>query len=273
MKLSELQRNWDVLGKEDPFWAIITWQDKRGNRWDPAEFFASGREEIAEVMEYLAGLKLESPRRRALDFGCGVGRLTRALASYFAKVTGIDIAPSMIARAQALNVEERCEFILNDRADLSIFGDSTFDFVYSNLVLQHMRPEYSTAYIREFCRVLVPGGVAIFQLPSKGRPPERHRSWKDRVRPLIPPLLLSWYRHRHPGVSSAEAAPPLPARARMEMYTVPKAQVLGLVETSGCSHVDAVENTAAGPGYESWRYCIEKRKRFSPVDAVGPSSA
>jgi hypothetical protein len=45
----------------------------------------------------------------------------------------------------------------------------------------------------------------------------------------------------------------------MEMYTVPKAQVLELIKTSGCRLVDAVENGAAGPAYESWRYCIVKR--------------
>ena len=27
MELKELQRNWEILGKEDPLWAIITWQD------------------------------------------------------------------------------------------------------------------------------------------------------------------------------------------------------------------------------------------------------
>ena len=259
MEIKDLQRNWDILGQEDPLWAIITWQDKKGNKWDHAEFFASGRQEIDEVMQYVAGLHLEGPRDRALDFGCGVGRLTQALAGHFTKVTGIDIAPSMIAHAQALDLEHRCEFILNDRADLSIFSDSTFDFVYSNLVLQHMRPEYSTAYIREFCRVLAPGGVAVFQMPSKETPPATQRSWKDLVRPLIPSLLLRWYRRWRRSLSPVEVAPPEPARARMEMYTVPRAQVLELIETGGCRHVDVVENAAAGPGYESWRYCIVKR--------------
>jgi len=259
MELNELQRNWDILGKEDPLWAIITWEEKRGNKWDLDEFFASGAKEISEVMRYLSRLHLDGPRERALDFGCGVGRLTRALASYSKKVIGVDIAPSMIARAQALDRERRCDFVVNDRADLSIFQDGSFDFIYSNIVLQHMRPEYSTGYIREFCRVLAPGGVAVFQLPSKDKPPVTQRSWKDLVRPLIPSPLLRWYRHQYRGRPAGEPDQPPPSHARTEMYTVPKAQVLALVERSGCRLVDAIENTACGPDYESWRYCIAKR--------------
>ena len=88
MDLRELQRNWDILGKEDPLWAIITWADKKGNKWDLAEFFASGEHEIGEVMQYLSALQLAYRRGRALDFGCGVGRLTRALAGHFSRATG-----------------------------------------------------------------------------------------------------------------------------------------------------------------------------------------
>src|SRR5262249_5547329 len=44
--------------------------------------------------------------------------------------------------------------------------DAAFDLVYSNVVLQHMEPEYSARYIHEFTRILAPGGVAVFQLPS-----------------------------------------------------------------------------------------------------------
>lgn len=46
MELKELQRNWDILGKEDPLWAIISFEDKKGNKWDLAEFFASGERRL-----------------------------------------------------------------------------------------------------------------------------------------------------------------------------------------------------------------------------------
>jgi SAM-dependent methyltransferase len=256
MELKDLQRNWDVLGKEDPFWAILTAGDKKDNKWDLGEFFASGDREITELMQYLSSVGVECARGRALDFGCGVGRLTQPLATYFTKVIGIDIAPSMIAQAQALDRKGRCQFMLNERADLSLFPDGEFDFIYSNIVLQHMRPVYSTAYIREFSRVLAPGGVAVFQLPSKNRRPAEPPSWKDFIRPLIPSPLLHWYRHHYRGLP-VQPTPTQPAQ--IEMYTVPKSQVTKLIKRNRCRLVDAIENTSCGPAYESWRYCMAKR--------------
>src|SRR6187401_2371852 len=98
MDLRELQNNWDTLGKEDPLWAILSYEAKKGNKWDPVEFFRLGEKGIGEVMQYVSDLNLACARVSALDFGCGVGRLTQPLANYFSNVTGIDIAPSMIAR-------------------------------------------------------------------------------------------------------------------------------------------------------------------------------
>jgi SAM-dependent methyltransferase len=64
--------------------------------------------------------------------------------------------------------------------DLSLFAEATFDFVYTTLVLQHMPPSLSTLYIRELVRVLAPGGLLVFQLPSQrstAQPPaDAHRT-------------------------------------------------------------------------------------------------
>jgi SAM-dependent methyltransferase len=56
---------------------------------------------------------------------------------------------------------------VNAKPDLSMFPGFTFDLVYSNLVLQHMPPELSRSYMTDFIRVLKPGGVGVFQLPSR----------------------------------------------------------------------------------------------------------
>jgi SAM-dependent methyltransferase len=258
MELRDLQSNWDILGKEDPLWAILSLEEKKGNKWDLAEFFRLGEKEIEEVMQYVSELSLGSARQSALDFGCGVGRLTQPLANYFSDVTGIDIAPSMIAQARALDRDQRCRFVLNERADLLLFADNSFDFVYSNIVLQHMRPEYSTAYIREFCRVLRSGGVAIFQMPSQEKIAMGARTWKDAIRPFIPSPLLALYRERRDHLSPAQPRPADGTGARSEMHPMARDRVIELIKLCGCRVVEAIENEASGPHFESWRYCVLK---------------
>jgi SAM-dependent methyltransferase len=171
MDLDELQRHWDELGKRDPFWAVLTDPQKKGRKWDPIEFFKTGEEEIACIMEYVESLGFPLPRNRALDFGCGVGRLSQALCGYFKRCCGVDIASSMIELAKTYNrYGNRCQYYVNESDDLRLFENDSFDFIYSNIVLQHMRPKYSKKYIQEFLRTLAPGGLLIFQIPSEPVP-------------------------------------------------------------------------------------------------------
>jgi SAM-dependent methyltransferase len=163
VNLVELKHHWDELGKANPYWAILTGSQK----WELDQFFLSGDIEVARVMRYLEQLGLHVRRQRALDFGCGVGRLTQALCSHFFRCDGVDIAPSMIGEANHLNrFQERCRYHVNDAAGLPLFAESTFDFLYSNIALQHIPPTDAIRYIRDFVRVLNDGGVAVFQMPS-----------------------------------------------------------------------------------------------------------
>lgn len=158
---------WDALGEEDPYWAVLSTPGTRGNRWDVEEFLATGVHEIDRLFDRLRGLDLTVGEGRALDFGCGVGRLTRALARRFERADGVDIAPSMIARARELNLTgDRCQFHVNSAADLRIFATGSFDLVYSRITLMHVPPRFTRRYLMEFARVLKPGGLAIFHVPS-----------------------------------------------------------------------------------------------------------
>jgi ubiquinone/menaquinone biosynthesis C-methylase UbiE len=173
MEFRELQKSWAEWGRKDPFFAVLSLRDKKYNRWNEEEFFETGRREIAHIMEYVAALPSPPPYTRALDFGCGVGRLSQPLCSYFRECHGVDIAPTMLRLANRYNRRpDCCHFHLNERSDLKLFPDGHFSFVYSHLVLQHMRPEYAEKYIGEFVRLLCTGGIALFQIPSHRTDPE-----------------------------------------------------------------------------------------------------
>lgn len=169
-RLQSINKAWDRLAHEDPLWAVCVSPDKKGNQWDYQDFYKTGEQEIASVMKRAAQLHLKSEGARALDFGCGVGRLSIPLAARFSEVIGIDVSNQMLALARAAAKKDvngkRCQFIHNENADLMMLEDASFDFVYSSMVLQHIPAKFSTAYLTDFIRVLKPGGVAIFHIPA-----------------------------------------------------------------------------------------------------------
>jgi SAM-dependent methyltransferase len=174
MDLNELQKNWDQFGQCDPMWAILTVPGKENHGWDAPEFFETGEKEIASTLEHARRLGRPSTWQVALDFGCGIGRLTQALARRFSQCHGIDIAPSMIEAARRYNrYGSRCEYHVNAAEDLNWIPGRSIDFIYSNIVLQHMRPEYIKKYIAEFLRILTPTGLAIFQVPGEAVEPDQ----------------------------------------------------------------------------------------------------
>jgi ubiquinone/menaquinone biosynthesis C-methylase UbiE len=162
------KREWEELGELDPLWAIAGNPDRRFGRWELEEFFAGGRREIDGVMAQLDELGLPARRHAVLDFGCGVGRVTRALREHFDTALGVDISTPMLARARELNADvDGLEFALNDAADLRSLGDRRFDLVYTRIVLQHVAGrDVARSYIQEFVRLLADGGVAVFQIPT-----------------------------------------------------------------------------------------------------------
>jgi SAM-dependent methyltransferase len=166
--LTAHRRDWEDLSRLDPLWAVLSDPSKRFGKWEPEEFFASGERDIAEFLDVCGRHGLPRGHVAALDFGSGAGRLTRALSTRFERCVGIDISEPMVELARSFNGDRPgCEFAVNDSDDLSRFEDASFDFVVSHITLQHVPGrDRVLGYIREFVRVLRPGGAVVFQLPS-----------------------------------------------------------------------------------------------------------
>ncbi|MBK8293750.1 MAG: class I SAM-dependent methyltransferase [Solirubrobacterales bacterium] len=240
MQLDDLRENWENYGETNPLWAVHT---GRGNiQWDESEFFKTGEEEIDRILSMLHERGAEPTRDRALDFGCGVGRLSQALSHHFDRVDGIDISAPMLAKADEFKRanddidDERVQFHLNTDLDLSLFEDRTFSFVLSLIVLQHMKPEFSAKYISEFCRVTAPGGVIAFQIPA------RRETAMLRLRGAAGRFL----RRIRQTVSSNGSAV-------MEMYGTPQNRVEKILTDNGMRVVAVVPDDYA-TSWESYTY-------------------
>lgn len=215
LRIRELQKNWQRMASTDPLWAIATAPQYRGNKWNLNAFFDTGSGDVESALLHVLAVKPDLQMRTALDFGCGVGRLTQALGDRFERVTGVDIAPAMIAKAREFNRHgEGVRYLLNEKPDLSLLPSGAFDFIYSSITLQHMEPRYSKHYIAEFVRLLNPDGLALFQLPS----PTRRQVVRDRIPRAIVYGINRMRTLRTP---------------MMEMYGVPPEEVFAVVQAAG----------------------------------------
>lgn len=215
----ELRENWQSLGTDDPLWAILSDPRAKGGKWSVDEFLRTGQMEIERVFSWLGEQGLKTiDQGRALDFGCGAGRLTQALAKRFERCTGVDVAASMLEAARRLDPPQNCVFVLNERSDLSVFSDQSFDFIYSSIVLQHIPHPFAIGYIAEFCRLLAPNGLLVFQVAVDKKVPLSH--WLVDLKKRIAARVALRTRVRrllgHPV--------PRPA-ARIEMHLLPAGTV------------------------------------------------
>lgn len=170
MSFDSTKKNWEGLAKKDPMWAILTNDNHKNGGWNRDQFFATGTREIDIIFDYLKSKNfIPTDNESALDFGCGIGRLMRALYPKFNHITGVDVSETMIRNGIELNKKfsDKLIFLVNKENNLNCFHSNEFSFIYSPIVLQHIPYPQSINYIKEFLRVLKPGGILLFQVPTK----------------------------------------------------------------------------------------------------------
>lgn len=233
-----LEGSWTTFGHDDPLWAVMTAPSVRGNRWDGAEFARTGEKDVTRVLGLVDEAAGPVVRDVAMDFGCGVGRLTQPLASRFKQVHGVDVSSSMIEAARERNAFDGCTYHVNTRQDLSLFGDASFDFLLSLIVVQHIPKRTAIHYLRDMCRVLRPGGVLAVELPL-----EAVRPWGSLREPIRNVALRARQR--------------LTGRPGMEMNVWPRPQVERLLAGGGLQVESIVERSS-----DRWRHGLWIAKRL-----------
>jgi SAM-dependent methyltransferase len=157
--------------------------DAKAACW-PAKYLAGGR--LAGRLFQLSRAvgELAPPGGELLDLGCGSGELARHLAASGYRVTGCDIAPTMLRQAALADVRHAVRWVrLEPRWQALPFAEGSLDAVVSASVLEYV-PDPG-AVLAECARVLRPGGVLVCTVPDMTHP-VRWMEWPLRLMAVTP---------------------------------------------------------------------------------------
>lgn len=175
---ARMREFWDSRARENAMWFIHSQLDY--NATDAEEFWRSGEDNLERTLGPF-GITWRGDER-VLEIGCGMGRITKAIAARAGSVVGVDISPEMIERGRAALADvPNVTLQVGSGTDLAEFDSNSVDACYSFIVFQHIPDAAITCgYVREIGRVLEPGGWTVFQVSER---PEIHRRgyWLTRV--------------------------------------------------------------------------------------------
>jgi ubiquinone/menaquinone biosynthesis C-methylase UbiE len=173
---ARMREDWNARAREDAGYYVAFGRRDQ----DDSGFFATATEVINALEAELRRVPLaERVGWKALEIGCGPGRLMRPMSRHFVEIHGVDVSDEMIGLArEKLRDLSNAHPHVTDGASLAQFEAESFDFVYSYAVFQHIPSrDVVFQYLREIRRVLKTGGLARLQFNGLPRGGESYDTW------------------------------------------------------------------------------------------------
>jgi SAM-dependent methyltransferase len=112
------------------------------------------------IVEDLVVKHLNS-QQTVVDYGCGPGFLARWAAPHVRRLVACDISAGVLACAQVLNATANAEFAEIGPTGTIPLPDNSVDLVYSFAVIMHVTDGVFASILKEWLRVLRPGGDVV----------------------------------------------------------------------------------------------------------------
>jgi len=169
-----LKNVWTRYGQEEPYWSVLTAEDftieniskESKNR---ERFYESGKIEVQGLESILLRNDIDPDTlTTCLEYGCGVGRVTRWLASRFEHVYAFDISKTHLGVAKKHLIEKGVKNVdfIHIQSLEGIETPRKIDIIYSILVLQHNPPPIIAYVLEKLLNLLNTGGIAVIQIPT-----------------------------------------------------------------------------------------------------------
>jgi SAM-dependent methyltransferase len=218
-----VRKAWSHLGAVRPHYSVLT--DKQFlpesiNEEAVQRFYTSGAAEVLTIQSILKRHAFANPESKTcIEYGCGLGRVTLALAKMFKEVHAYDISANHLELAARRAADARIGNIAFSLcAGEQIIGDlEVCDFFYSRIVFQHNPPPLIFELIAASLNSLGERGIAIFQVPT----------------------YMEGYSFR---IAEYLARP---HHLDMEMHCIPQQEVFSLIAEANCSVLEVREDKNA----------------------------
>ena len=166
MKELSSNKEWKKWGKTDPLFGVASWagRDKKGaNPWTDEEFYALGVSDWKDFRKHWESYGVDNAS--CLEIGCGAGRITKQLATYFCEVHALDVSSDIIEYAKKRIERPSVIFHVSNGSDIPL-DDQSMSAVFSTHVFQHFDSLVAAKkYFGEIARVMKPSGTVMIHLP------------------------------------------------------------------------------------------------------------
>jgi SAM-dependent methyltransferase len=226
-------KTWEFYGKTDPYFGVLTSEQFRtsnlteGNR---QAFFETGEKYVSFIFDVIHELVPAPFRpRSALDFGCGVGRVTLPVARRADSAVGVDVSESMLVQARANARQQGLENVSFVRGDDDLSGvTGRYDFIHSFIVFQHIPRKRGETIVKRLVELLEDDGIGVLQFTY---------SFASST-PLSRKLLISAYKNLPPVYWLRNLVKGIPMREpMMQMNEYDLNRLLRILEEAGCHRV------------------------------------
>ena len=168
--VAKVRAQYAKIGPTEPHFAVPIDSPEALNSIDTniAQFWATGHVQAEALLQSLERFGLtELKNKTAVEFGCGVGRLSLGLAGKFKQLHSYDMSDSQIGLAKKASVDadvRNCQFHLSSGNPFAALERA--DFFYSKNTFEYYPPPIIHQFIRNALRSLNPDGLALLQIPT-----------------------------------------------------------------------------------------------------------
>jgi len=228
MLFDHIQEAWQYFGSTEPYHSVLTSEQflQINIQKTREAFYNTGKQDVLRLFNTLDRNGIDySSYKSCLEYGCGLGRVTRWLAERFETVFGYDISQSHLQYAKSYfsdeNVYNVSFFHIGHLKDIQSI--QRVDLIYSIIVLQHNPPPIITMIIKEFIKKLNSGGIAFFQVPTyrMGYSFSIEKYLKDQTK-----------------------------RYEIEMHVLPQVKIFDIIRQGGGRIIEVLEDSSTGSRYK-----------------------